>query len=164
MLKRDILIKKYFEERSFVEENIKSFNHFIDYSMQEIVNEMGEIIPTIIPEEIKDFKIKFSKVRIEKPQIVEADGSKRNIYPMEARLRQLSYSGSIFLDVSAMIDGIQRENFTVEILYNNIEDINELNRLEIESIQKYNTLTPKTNPSGRAWVMWFIDEFEKKAI
>ncbi len=115
MLKRDILIKKYFEERSFVEENIRSFNHFIDHDMQEIVNGMGEIIPTITPEEIKDFKIKFNKVWITKPQIVEADGSKRNIYPMEARLRQLTYSGSIFLDVSAIIEGVQRENFTVEI-------------------------------------------------
>ena len=62
MLKKDILIKKYFEERSFVEENIKSFNNFVDHKMQEIVNEMGEIIPTITPEEVKDFKIKFNKI------------------------------------------------------------------------------------------------------
>ena len=34
---------------------------------------------------------------------------------MESRLRQLSYSASIFLDVGAIIEGIQRENFTVEI-------------------------------------------------
>src|SRR3989344_4722192 len=115
MLKRDVLIKKYFENRSFVEENVRSFNNFVDHSMQEIVNEMGEIIPTITPEEIKDFKIKFNKVWITKPQIVEADGSKRDVYPMEARLRQLSYSGSIFLDVGAIIDGVQRENFTIEI-------------------------------------------------
>ncbi|MDP6641816.1 MAG: DNA-directed RNA polymerase subunit B'' [Candidatus Nanoarchaeia archaeon] len=115
MLKKDILIKKYFEERSFVEENIKSFNNFVDHKMQEIVNEMGEIIPTITPEEVKDFKIKFNKIWITKPQIIEADGSKRNVYPMESRLRQLSYSASIFLDVGAIIEGIQRENFTVEI-------------------------------------------------
>jgi DNA-directed RNA polymerase subunit B len=75
--------------------------------MQDIVNEMGEIIPTITPEDVKDFKIKFNKIWITKPQIIEADGSKRDVYPMEARLRQLSYSASIFLDVGAIIEGIK---------------------------------------------------------
>ena len=61
MNKRDILIKKYFESHSFVESNINSFNNFVDCEMQNIVNETGEIIPTIIPQDIKEFKIKFDK-------------------------------------------------------------------------------------------------------
>src|SRR3989338_2967767 len=115
MNRRDILIKKYFESHSFVESNINSFNNFVDCEMQNIVNETGEIIPTIIPQDIKEFKIKFDKIWITKPQLVEADGSKRNVYPIESRLRNLTYSAPMYLEVSAYIDGIQRETFTVEI-------------------------------------------------
>src|SRR3989338_4020877 len=115
MNRRDILIKKYFESHSFVESNINSFNNFVDCEMQNIVNETGEIIPTIIPQDIKEFKIKFDKIWITKPQLVEADGSKRNVYPIESRLRNLTYSAPMYLEVSAYIDGIQRETFTIEI-------------------------------------------------
>lgn len=109
------IIKKYFEVHSFVESDIKSFDNFIERGMQKIVNEVSEIIPTIIPPEVENFKIKLGKVWIEKPQVTEADGSKRNIYPVEARLRKLNYASSIFLEVSAHIDTVQKESFIAEI-------------------------------------------------
>src|SRR3989344_7621447 len=109
------IIKKYFESHSFVESNIQSFNTFIEKGMQKIVNEVSEIIPTIIPQEVENFKIKLGKVWVEKPQVTEADGSKRKIYPMEARLRKLTYSASVFLEVSAHIDSVQKESFVAEI-------------------------------------------------
>ena len=109
------LIRNYFEKHSLVESNIESFNNFMDRGIQDIVNEAQEIIPTIIPSEVKDFKIKLNKITVEKPQIVEADGSKRDIYPMEARLRKLTYSAPVYLGVSAYIDGVEREQFTALI-------------------------------------------------
>src|SRR3989344_4079352 len=109
------VINNYFKEHSFVESNIKSYNNFMEKGMQRIVNETTEIIPTIIPQEVENFKIKMGKILSEKPQITEADGSKRDVYPMEARLRNLTYASPIFLEVSALIDDIQRESFTTEI-------------------------------------------------
>jgi len=109
------LIKDYFDKHSLVESNIESYNNFIEKGVQEIVNETQEIIPTIIPAEVKDFKIKLGKITIEKPQIIEADGSKRDIYPNEARLRKLTYSAPIYLNISAYIDGVEREQFTALI-------------------------------------------------
>ena len=106
------LIKNYFDKHSLVESNIESYNHFIERRIQEIVNETQEIIPTIIPAEVKDFKIKLGKITIEKPQIIEADGSRRDVYPMEARLRKLTYSAPVYLNVSAYMDGVEREQFT----------------------------------------------------
>jgi len=107
-----LLIKNYFENHSIVESNIESYNRFIEKGIQEIVNEVQDIIPTIIPAEVKDFKIKFGKITIEKPQIVEADGSRRDVYPMEARLRKLTYSAPVYLTISAYMDGVEREQFT----------------------------------------------------
>jgi len=110
-----LLIKNYFDKHSQVESNIESYNRFMEKGIQEIVNEAQDIIPTIIPAEVKDFKIKLGKITVEKPQIVEADGSKRDIYPMEARLRKLTYSAPVYLSISAYIDGVEREQFTALI-------------------------------------------------
>lgn len=112
---RNLLIKKYFEEHSLVESNINSFNNFVERGLQQITKEIGDIIPTIIPPNIKDYRIKFEKLWVKKPQIIEADGSKKNLYPMEARLRKITYSAPIFLEVSTYIDGAQRENFVAQI-------------------------------------------------
>jgi DNA-directed RNA polymerase subunit B len=79
------------------------------------VDENGTILPTIIPHTIDEFKIKFGKVNLGKPMITEADGSKRPIYPIEARLRKISYSAPLFIEVSAHVDGIQRESFTAQV-------------------------------------------------
>lgn len=115
MNKNAVLIKKYFEEQSFVDSTIESFNNFIEKELQQIINENKEVVPTIIPPDVEEFKIKFDKIWIEKPEITEADGSKRNIYPVEARLRRLTYSAPIYIEVSAHINGVQRESFTTMI-------------------------------------------------
>src|SRR3989344_3614551 len=109
------IIKKYFEEHSFVESNIKSFNYFMEKEMQRIINEVGVVEPTVIPPDANEFKIKFGKIRIEKPSIVEADGSRRDIFPAEARLRQLTYSAPIYLEVSSLVDGSPKEVFEAHV-------------------------------------------------
>lgn len=111
----ELLIKKYFEEHSFVASTIASFNNFIDFELQNIIEQNKIIEPTIIPHNIDEFKIRFDKIWVTKPEITEADGSKRPIYPAEARLRKLSYAAPIFIDVSAHINGIQRESFVTQI-------------------------------------------------
>ena len=115
MDKQKLLIKKYFEERSFVEADINSFNHFIESELQAIIEENKEIEPTIIPPNVEEFKIRFDKISVSKPEITEADGSKRPIYPIEARLRKISYSAPIHIEVSAHINGVQRESFKTQI-------------------------------------------------
>ena len=112
---RSILIKKYFEEKKYVESNIQSFNHFLEHGMQEVIEENKEAEPTIIPHNIEKFKIRFGRITIGKPELTEADGSKRPIYPMEARLRKISYYAPIYLEVSSYINDVQRENFVAEI-------------------------------------------------
>ena len=106
------IIQNYFDKHSVVESNIRSFNQFLEKGMQDIVDETQEVIPTIIPAEVKDFKIKLGKIELTKPQIIEADGSKRDVYPVEVRLRKLTYASPIYLKVSAHIDGVERESFT----------------------------------------------------
>ncbi|MBW2977219.1 DNA-directed RNA polymerase subunit B'' [Candidatus Woesearchaeota archaeon] len=115
MNKHTVLIKKFFEEQSFVDSTIKSFNDFIEKELQNIIDENKEVEPTIIPPDVEEFKIRFDKIWVTKPEITEADGSKRPIYPIEARLRKLTYSAPMYIEVSAHINGVQRESFTTMI-------------------------------------------------
>lgn len=112
---RSILVKKYFEEKRFVDSNIQSFNTFIEKGLQEVIEENKDAEPTIIPHNIEKFKIRFGRITVDKPKITEADGSSRHIYPLEARLRKISYHATIKLEVSTYINDVQRENFVAEV-------------------------------------------------
>ena len=109
------LIKRYFEEHSIVDATIASFNDFVERELQLIIEENREIEPTIIPPNVEEFKIRLDKIWVTKPEITEADGSTRPVFPIEARLRKLNYAAPIFLEVSAHINGVQRETFKTQI-------------------------------------------------
>lgn len=109
------LIQSYFKEHSLVGSDIESFNNLLENELNEIISENKEIEPTIIPQNIDSFRIRFDKIWVTKPEITEADGSKRAIYPSEARLRKITYSAPIFVEVSAHINDVQRESLTTQI-------------------------------------------------
>ncbi len=103
-----IIIKEYLKDHSLVTSNITSFNNFINQKMQEIV---GEISKTI---ENEDFEISLGKIEIGKPRVIEADGSSSFIMPHEARLRNLTYSAPIYLELTVKREG-QIDSEVVEI-------------------------------------------------
>lgn len=74
--------------------DIESFNNFVEVELQKIIEENKDIEPTIIPSNIDEFKIRLDKIWVTKPEITEADGSRRNIFPTEARLRQYQLRSS----------------------------------------------------------------------
>jgi DNA-directed RNA polymerase subunit B len=91
---KHILVQKYLEQHSLVESNITSFNDFISKKMQEIINDINENLVD------DDVEIRFGKIKVGKPNIVEADGSISFITPTEARLRNLTYSAPVFAELT----------------------------------------------------------------
>src|SRR3990172_10945267 len=89
------IINRYFEENNFVQSNIESFDSFVDWRLQKLVDELKEAVPAVIPPEAEEVKFVFGNVRIEKPSLIEADGAKRVILPAEARMRDLTYAATI---------------------------------------------------------------------
>ncbi|RLE36853.1 DNA-directed RNA polymerase subunit B, partial [Candidatus Woesearchaeota archaeon] len=110
-----ILIENFFKENSIVMSNIESFNNFIDEELNNIIEENKEVVPTIIPPNMESLKLRLDKIWVTKPEITEADGSKRNIFPVEARLRKVTYAAPIFIEISSHVDGVQKETFTTQI-------------------------------------------------
>ena len=105
---KHIIIKKYLEDHSLVESNIASFNDFIEKRMQTIVDEMGASIDN------DDFEITLGKIEVGKPRIVEADGSSSLVAPSQARLRNLTYSSPVTLEMTVKKDD-QVDSQVVEI-------------------------------------------------
>ena len=105
---KHLVVKKLLEEHSLVESNITSFNNFLNKRMQEIVDEVNEGINN------EEFEIQLGKIEIGKPVVIEADGSSSNITPAEARLRNLTYSAPITLEISVKKDN-QTDSQIVEI-------------------------------------------------
>jgi DNA-directed RNA polymerase beta subunit len=106
--KEHIIVKKFLEEYSLVESNILSFNDFIDHRMQQIVHEINSTLTE------EDVKIELGKIRVQKPDVTEADGSKHDLMPTEARLRNLTYSASVYLEMNIK-SGSESEHSEVEI-------------------------------------------------
>jgi len=89
------ILKAYFEEKGLVRQHLDSFNDFIENALQEIVDEVGRVTP-----DIPGFYVKFGEIVVQKPVVREADGATREITPMEARIRDLTYAGQIILKMS----------------------------------------------------------------
>jgi DNA-directed RNA polymerase subunit B len=96
---KHLLVKKYLEQHSLVESNIKSFNDFIENKIQQIVNEINENIQQ------DDVEVKFGRVRIGNPNVIEADGSINLITPIEAKLRNITYASPIYVELSVSYGG-----------------------------------------------------------
>ena len=107
-MEKHLLVKKYLEQHSLVESNILSFNDFIQNKIQQIINEINDSMNN------EEIEVKLGKIRIEKPNIVEADGSTSLITPTIARLRNLTYSSPIFVELSVKF-GDQNDSAEVEI-------------------------------------------------
>jgi len=93
-----------------VQHHIDSFNKFIDYGLQKIIDEQR-----IIETDIEDTYLKLGKIRVEHPVVKEADGAIEKLYPNEARLRNLSYSGPLYLEMSVVKDGVESEVMEAKI-------------------------------------------------
>ena len=106
--KKDILIKKYLEQHSLVESNIRSFNDFISNKIPSIINELNE------NSDDEEVEVILGKIRIEKPNIIEADGSTSIVTPALARLRNLTYSAPIFVEITVKY-GNQTDSSEVEV-------------------------------------------------
>lgn len=105
---KNILIEKYLEEHSLFESNIQSFNDFLNVRMQEIVSELNDSLDN------EEVEIKLGKVKFGTPKVTEADGSTTTITPIIAKLRNITYSAPVMVEISVKF-GEQTDSAEVEI-------------------------------------------------
>ena len=89
---------------------LDSFNNFLQHNLQKVVNEQ-RVIETDI--EIRGRSnepvwVELGKVEVKKPLVREADGSQGDLFPCEARLRNLTYAAPIQLGLT-LVQGEDRQ-------------------------------------------------------
>eukprot|EP00850_Spirogloea_muscicola_P001602 SM000006S19367 [mRNA] locus=s6:367911:375533:- [translate_table: standard] len=103
------VISAYFEEKGLVRQQLDSFNEFIQNTMQEIVDESADI--EVRPESQHNpgrpvelgemtYKINFGQIYLSKPMMTESDGETATLFPKAARLRNLTYSAPLYVDIT----------------------------------------------------------------
>ncbi len=98
---RRLLSRNFFAEERLAEHHFRSFNGFLERGMQEVVHEKGRIDTDIGDKEGEEpVWIELGEVRIVTPRVREADGSEELLYPQEARLRNITYSAPVFMEMS----------------------------------------------------------------
>lgn len=106
------VISAYFEEKGLVRQQLDSFDEFIQNTMQEIVDESADI--EIRPESQHNpghqsdfaetiYKINFGQIYLSKPMMTESDGETATLFPKAARLRNLTYSAPLYVDVTKRV-------------------------------------------------------------
>jgi len=79
-----LLLEAFFKEKGLVRQHLDSYNEFVEYGLQQIIDEVGEI-EIEVPE--YPYKIKLGQVwiidpqsRMSGPYVTEVDGTKHEIY------------------------------------------------------------------------------------
>jgi DNA-directed RNA polymerase II subunit RPB2 len=97
------VISTYFEEKGLVRQQLDSFDEFIHNTMQEIIQEAAPIDvypdrPSAIAPH-KKLSVRFGQVYLSAPQLVELSGRPETMFPNVARIRNLTYSAPLYVDI-----------------------------------------------------------------
>ena len=105
LIDRSILSKAYFSREHVARHQLDSFNYFLKHNLQKVVNEQ-RVIETDIENRGKNNEpvwVELGTISVKKPLVREADGSQGELYPCEARLRNLTYAAPIQLGLTLVM-------------------------------------------------------------
>ena len=139
------VISAFFDSKGLVSQQIDSFDDFMVNSMQEIVDANSTITvdhksPPSSGDEsdpivLRRYEIKFTRLVLSKPSMTEGDGATNYLFPQEARLRNLTYSASIFIYMTKRVS-VARERVAAD--YNQDEPQLDEDGAEIEGDRQEN--------------------------
>ncbi|CDK29229.1 unnamed protein product [Kuraishia capsulata CBS 1993] len=112
------VISAFFEEKGLVSQQLESFDEFIETAIQELVWEDPRLIldqPAQHATEDDDinrrYELTFGKIYLSRPTMTEADGTTHAMLPQEARLRNLTYSSPLYIEMrKRVLESVDDEN------------------------------------------------------
>ena len=90
------VLEAYFKQNSIVNNQIDTFDNFVNFGMQEIIDQEPMIA-------LPGYTAKFGQITLAEPQVIEEDRTLCSIYPMDARRRELNYDAAICCDITEII-------------------------------------------------------------
>jgi hypothetical protein len=86
------ILKSYFDENSLVDNQIESFNDFITFGIQDIIDRESTIT-------IPNYSVHFGQVYIDHPSLKKEDQTIEPLFPMTARKLDINYDANIYVDI-----------------------------------------------------------------
>lgn len=97
------ILEDYFNKYGFVRHQIESFDQFITSGIQRVISEEPPIV--VIPlKPGQRYTVKFDQVYISPATLIEEDRTLRNVYPSEARIRDLTYDAPIYVNITEILE------------------------------------------------------------
>jgi DNA-directed RNA polymerase II subunit RPB2 len=106
------VISSFFDTKGLVSQQLDSFDEFVSSTMQELVEEQGQVTldQTLPPSDdevdpvvLRRYELKFGTVMLSRPSVTEGDGATTIMLPQEARLRNLTYASPLYLGITKRI-------------------------------------------------------------
>jgi len=120
------VISSFFEQKGLVRQQLDSFDEFVQNTMQELVDENADLILDQSDQHTghdgdvnRRYEIKFGQIYLSRPTVTEADGSVVPVFPQEARLRNLTYSAPLYIEMKkrVMIGREDPDSLTGDMLW-----------------------------------------------
>ncbi|KAI0639575.1 DNA-dependent RNA polymerase II second largest subunit [Trametes polyzona] len=104
------VISSFFDKKGLVRQQLDSFDEFVQNTMQELVDENSDLILDQADQHTgheadvtRRYEIKFGQIYLSRPTVTEADGSVVPVFPQEARLRNLTYSAPLYIEMKKRV-------------------------------------------------------------
>lgn len=91
------IIQEYFKECGVIHYQTQSFDNFINFGMQNVIDQEASI--SLVPKLGQKYEVSFGQVSVASPQVIEEDRTLHGITPADARIRDLSYNAAIHCDI-----------------------------------------------------------------
>ncbi|KAI9032401.1 DNA-directed RNA polymerase II subunit RPB2 [Hyaloraphidium curvatum] len=107
------VIQAFFADKGLVRQQLDSFDEFVMNSIQEVVSESMPVtlIKDVSDEEqfngdveaLRRYSIKFGQVYLTRPLVKNDTGGHKQLFPQEARLRNLTYSSMLYVEMQKLV-------------------------------------------------------------
>lgn len=104
------VISSFFDKKGLVRQQLDSFDEFVQNTMQELVDENSDLILDQADQHTghesdvtRRYEIKFGQIYLSRPTVTEADGAVVPVFPQEARLRNLTYSAPLYIEMKKRV-------------------------------------------------------------
>ena len=146
------VVSSFFDTKGLVSQQLDSFDEFVSTTMQELVaeNSLLTLDQNLAPSEddpeapvVRRYEIKFGGIMLSRPSMTESDGQVLPMLPHEARLRNLTYSSPLYLEMTTKRTVARERPVPPE------DDLDGLDGVP-------------QNPSGRTYLQWENEDGEKE--
>lgn len=105
------IMNEFFKEKGFVSHQLDTFNDYLSNGIERVVSENDIVINQ---SSTQKYTVSFSDVYIPNPSTIEEDRTVRNMFPAEARQRDLTYDSPIFVNITEKTETQGKEDEIVE--------------------------------------------------